>query len=135
MTRRFFKWIFNDELTTLENDSDMLRAKLNKLNSTLLNAERITSELNNQMEALNRLLNGIDVSIDVHEYDCSYSPSWAVISLQGQKSDYIKFVSLGESEILEISRFISHFERQANVKVDASPIASDFLRVKKIRNK
>ena len=135
MTRRFFKWIFKDELNTLKNDSDILRAKLNKLNSTLLNAEQISSDLNNQRETFNRLLNGIDVSVDVHEYDCSYSPSWAVISLQGQKSDYVKFVSLGESEILEISRFISRFERQTNVKVDASPIASAFLRVKKNRNK
>ena len=57
MTRRFFKWIFKDELNTLKNDSDILRAKLNKLNSTLLNAGQISRELDNQREAFNRLLN------------------------------------------------------------------------------
>jgi len=115
MIRKLFNWIFE--------------AELYKLNSEILKAKNIAEKLEQQRNAFNTVLSGIDVSVDVHEYDHKYSPSWAVISLQGQKTDYIKFIELGQSEINEIALFLRNFELNSSIKVDASPIASQFLRV------
>ena len=115
MIRKLFNWIF--------------KAELDKLNSEILKAKNIADKLEQQRQVFNTVLSGIDVSVDVHEYDYRYSTSWAVISLQGQRTDYIKFVELGQSEINEIARFLRNFERNSNIKIDASPMASQFLRV------
>jgi hypothetical protein len=118
MIRNIFKWIFKDELISL--------------NREIKKAETISRKLNEQKTIIDAFLKNVDVSVDVHEY--KYSPSWAVISIQGQKTDFIKFVDLGQSEIHEISRFLRNFERSNfNTKVDASPSASNFLRIPRKR--
>ena len=61
-------------------------------------------------------MGNIDVSVDVHHR----SGSWAVVSLQGTKTDYIKFIDLGNRDMMEIARFLRQYDR-ANVKLDASP--------------
>lgn len=117
MLRKLFNWIF--------------KSQLEELNKEIVKAQYTNRRLEKQYEAFNQVLNGIDVSVDVHEYDNRYSPSWAVISLQGQRTDFIKFVELGDSNIRDISQFLRQYERQAHVKVDASPSASQFLRVER----
>ena len=122
MIRKLFNWIFKSEL-------DKLQKAIDTAENRSFRAEKLGAELEWQKKAFQSILDGIDVSVDVHEYDHRYSPSWAVISLQGQKTDYIKFVELGQSEINEIAKFLRNFERNSNIKVDASPMASQFLRV------
>lgn len=117
MIRKLFKWIFKAELQQLE-------TQIQKAKDTTVNYESMEKRIKN-------VLSNIDVSVDVHEYH-KYSSSWAVISLQGQKTDYIKFVDLGDRDIRYISEFLRKFERDANIKVDASPHASKFLRIDKI---
>lgn len=92
--KNLIEWAFSDELAEIRKTSEETRAS----------AERIKNILHN-----------MDVSVDVHHY----SPSWAVISIQGQKSDYIKFVELPAHSIREIQRFLSAFDR---AKVDCSPM-------------
>jgi type I site-specific restriction-modification system R (restriction) subunit len=118
MIRKFFKWIFKNEL-------QQLQAQINR-------TKEATSSYEAQEKIIKNILQNIDVSVDVHEY-CRHSNSWAVISLQGQKTDYIKFVDLGNSNIREIGLFLRGFERHANIKVDASPHTTGFLRIS--RNK
>lgn len=81
---------------------------------------------------LENILGNIDVSVDVHQY----SPSWAVVSIQGEKSDYIKFIDLGEAQIKEISQFLKRYERE---KIDAIPPVYNYIKGEqnwlKIRNK
>ncbi len=104
MIRKFFKWIFKQEL------------------------EELNSQIQKTKEAhavYKNVLQNIDVSVDVHEHH-RYSRSWAVISLQGSRADYLKFVDLGDSEIRDIQRFLRNFERS---KIDASPQATAYLRV------
>lgn len=115
MIHKLFNWIF--------------KAKLNELSSEIQRAKNIADKTEVQYKVFNKVLAGIDVSVDVHEFDYKYSPSWAVVSLQGQRADYIKFVELGQSDINEISRFLRNYERTANIKVDAAPHASQFLRI------
>ncbi|MEQ3500621.1 hypothetical protein ABMY20_12760 [Tenacibaculum sp. SSH1-16] len=78
----------------------------------------------NQTIVVENLLQNIDVSVDLHKY----APSWAVISIQGEKSDYIKFVDLGRSDIQEIQRFLRYFDRK-RVKVDAPFPEARFLKI------
>lgn len=98
--RKAFSWIFKDQLEEVQKALH----QANKLNN-LLQAE---------VSKVQNILQNIDVSVDVHHY----SPSWAVISIQGQESDYIKFIDLGKRDIMEIGRFLRQFERG---KIDAHP--------------
>lgn len=75
-----------------------------------------------QEHRINNLLDNMDISVDVNYY----SKSWAVISIQGEKTDFIKFIDLGRSDILEIQKFLRYFDR---TKIDAAPQESAFLRI------
>ena len=84
---------------------------------------------NLRLSTLEELYKNLDISVDVHEH--KFSNSWAVISIQGKKTDYIKFIDLGNSEIREIAQFLRRLEKVRNIKVDASPLASPLLRIEK----
>jgi hypothetical protein len=108
--RKVFKWIFKEEVAELERTKNGWQFALNRC----LEKEK----------KLDNILGNIDVSVDVHHH----SPSWAVISIQGERSDYIKFVDLGKSEIKDIKNFLMNFDR---TKIDASPGESKFLKIKR----
>lgn len=110
LIRKFFKWVFKEEVKRLNQTQTGWEFALNRC----LDKER----------KLDNILKNIDVSVDVHHH----SPSWAVISIQGEKSDYIKFVDLGKSEIKDIQNFLRHFDRR---KVDASPGESKYFKIDK----
>lgn len=112
----FFNWVF--------------KAELNSLRVQILKAKEAEESCMAYKQVFEDVLKGVDVSIDVHEPSSYYSKSWAVISLQGNGADYIKFVDLGHAEIRHIQGFLRQFERaKPHIKIDASPHASDFLRV------
>ncbi|MDV3665455.1 hypothetical protein CMT75_09005 [Elizabethkingia anophelis] len=79
-----------------------------------------------QEKRINHLLDNLDISVDVH-YRAN---SWAVISIQGEKTDFIKFIDLGRSDILEIQKFLRYFDR---TKIDAAPQESAFLRIPRFK--
>lgn len=68
------------------------------------------------MARINQMLGNLDVSVDVH----LRSRSWAVLSLQGKKTDFIKFIDLGDRDVCEIQKFLRTFDRE-QVKIDANP--------------
>lgn len=120
MIKKVFRWVFSKELKDLETQVELAK-------SSLIVYERKVQEVEN-------LLGNIDVSVDIH----TRSNSWACISIQGEETDYIKFVDLGKSDIREIANFLRYFERsEANIKVDAfPPISRGFFKVyNKDRNK
>lgn len=65
---------------------------------------------------IHQMLGNLDVSVDVH----LRGRSWAVLSLQGKKTDFIKFIDLGDRDICEIQKFLRTFDRE-QVKIDANP--------------
>lgn len=115
MIRKLLKWAFKSELQ--------------ELNLQLQETKKVMITFENYQKRVENLLQNIDISVDVHEYH-SHAKSWAVISLQGHKTDYIKFIDLGDSDILHIQQFLRKFERDIGIKIDASPKASQFLRIK-----
>lgn len=105
--KKFFLWLFE--------------AEMNKMQSALIQAEKERKLLKEQADRVKNLLSNLDISVDLHHY----SPSWAVISLQGQKTDYVKFIQMNDRTIMDIDRFLRQFERS---KVDCSPMEHAFLR-------
>ena len=102
MVKKIFRWIFKKELQSLENQ---------------------IIKSHNQTITVSNLLQNIDVSVDLHRH----APSWAVISIQGEKSDYIKFIDLGQRDIIEIQRFLHQFDRSKR-KIDAPFQEARFLK-------
>lgn len=113
--RQFFLWIFLEDRKNLESAiQDMWTVKRN----LEINNEQL-KEYNKKFE---NMFENIDVSVDHHYHE----RSWAVISLQGNKSDYIKFVDLGDRDIMEIAQFLSRYDRR---KIDASPEVSNLIKI------
>jgi hypothetical protein len=108
--KKLFKWIFKDELHRLE--------------STIVDLNVVIQKYSDAEKRVKNLLGNIDISVDVHQY----SRSWACISIQGQESDYIKFMDLGKREAREIAQFLRHYDRDANIKIDAAPTVSKFMK-------
>lgn len=111
--KRLFDWVFEDELKILKG----------KIAST----DKAIERLNVYEHNLKKVLQSIDVSVDVHE-SRHFSDSWAVVSIQGKRSDFIKFVNLREHDAVEIERFLRNFDRDTKVKIDASPSTTGWLK-------
>ncbi len=103
-------WLFCDEF--------------NKMQLVLKQCEKERTQLKMQADRVENLLSNLDISVDLHHY----SPSWAVISLQGKKTDYIKFIQLKDSTIMEISKILNQFDRS---KIDCSPMEYPFFKTNK----
>ena len=112
--KKLFNWIFEEELSKLKKETENAYQQSLIANDILKRAKQRAKDINN-------LLGNLDVSVDIHRY----SSSWAVISLQGKTTDYLKFVNLGESQIREIAQFLSNFDRS---KIDANPLETKMLR-------
>ena len=111
IVRSIIVWALDDELSSI-------LKQVNDVNSNLIGLD----------SKYVSLLNHLDVSVDIHEY--RKNSSWAVISIEGKKHDYIKFIDLGDSDIWKISKFLRDFEKSNKIKVDASPTTSKFLKYK-----
>jgi hypothetical protein len=112
--KKFFRWIFAEELRDM-------KKHITDAEAQVAYQRYKSDEIKRNSDKLMNVLGGIDVSVDVQRY----APSWACISIQG-KTDYVKFVNLGERDLREISRFLSRFDR---TKVDAAPHESKFLKM------
>lgn len=88
-----------------------------------MNVRDMIANYSTQEKRIMNLLNNIDVSVDHH----IHSNSWAVISIQGERTDYIKFVDLGRADIECVARFLSQFDR---TKVDANPQSSNYIKMR-----
>ncbi len=121
MIKKIFNWVFQKQLKELEQSLSHCKSMLHTL-------EKQSEDLDIEKSKLSNVLSNFDVSVDVHEY----APSWAVISLQGEKTDYVKFLDLGDRSIGEIARFISKYERG---KIDARPQMRGFIKEEALRFK
>lgn len=109
LLRKLFLYLFKEDFQRMK----VLERNLEEL---IHRQKCATSLAEVRAERIRKLLGNIDISVDVHHY----SGSWAVVSLQGEKTDYIKFVDLDKRSLAEISLFLRQFDRQ-NIKIDANP--------------
>lgn len=111
LLRKLFLYLFKE-------DFQRMKALERNLEGLIHRQKCATSLAEVRAERIRKLLG----NIDVHHH----SGSWAVVSLQGGKTDYIKFVDLDQRSIREISAFLRQFDRQ-NVKIDANPFDRKML--------
>lgn len=109
LLRKLFLYLFKE-------DFQRMKALERNLEGLIHRQKCATSLAEVRAERIRKLLGNIDVSVDVHHL----SGSWAVVSLQGGKTDYIKFIDLGDRDIMDIAHFLRQYDRK-NVKIDASP--------------
>lgn len=115
LLRKLFLYLFKEDFQRME-------ALERDLKWLIHRQKCVTSEAEVRAERIRQLLGNIDVSVDVHQR----SGSWAVVSLQGGKTDYIKFVDLDQRSIREIAFFLRQFDRN-HVKIDANPFDRQML--------
>lgn len=108
--KHFLAWCFKEELS--------------RYNKVIAQCEQERILLQEQINRTKNVLSNFDISVDVHHH----APSWAVISLQGEKTDYLKFIDLGDRNIREISQFLSQFDRANQIKIDCSPMEVPYFR-------
>lgn len=109
LLRKLFLYLFKE-------DFKRMKALERDLEGLIHRQKCATSLAEVRAERIRKLLGNIDVSVDVHQR----SGSWAVVSLQGGKTDYIKFIDLGNRDMMDIAHFLRQYDRK-NVKIDASP--------------
>lgn len=117
MLKRFLKWLLADIIT------DIIADELQKSNRIV---DESLQKIAKKEKAIDAIFGKMEVSVDVHRQ----TSSWAVISIAGQKSDYIKFLTLHPKELKYVADFLRNFE---NRKVDASPNDMEFLELKKYK--
>ena len=119
--KQLIRWALRSEIKSLYDEICKIESRQERVNKQYVENKALYKRITS-------LLNNIDASVDYHHH---YGKSWAVISLQGNQYDYIKFVDLRDKDIHEIQCFLKQFDRS---KVDAGPVESSFLRIKR-RNK
>lgn len=125
--RKFLRNLFFGSLLKRIEELENNNIELNKDIEDIQEVVRLNSE---SLRDINSFINHIDVSVDIHQTE--YSRSWACISIQGEKQDYVKFMDLGNRDAREIAEFLRRFERARNWKIDANPEVRDFI-IKTIR--
>lgn len=115
LLRKLFFWLFKEDFQAMEK-------RCKDLDGLIHRQKCATQEAEVCAKRIRKMMGNIDISVDVH----TRGRSWAVVSLQGGKTDYIKFVDLDQRSIREISAFLRQFDRQ-NVKIDANPFDRKML--------
>lgn len=115
LLRKLFLYLFKEDFQRME-------ALERDLKGLIHRQKCATQEAEVRAERIKKLLGNIDVSVDVHHR----SGSWAVVSLQGGKTDFIKFVDLDQRSLREIAFFLRQYDRK-NVKIDANPFDKQML--------
>lgn len=120
--QKIFRWVMSEEiekLNKLTRDLDFYKTNTQRtLERTQTELYTLQKEFKNITKMYEIMFENSDISIDVDNkgYRGCRSDSWAVISIQGERSDFIKFVQLKDRDIQEISYFLRQFQRG---KIDA----------------
>ena len=88
--------------------------------------------LQNQLGIYERKLKSLLGTISVSANLPKKAENWAVISIQGEKIDYVKFIALPKNDMIAISRFLAQFQDHA---LETSPANYDLINGKIIEIK
>ena len=123
MRKKLFSWFFKKEIADLKSDLKQLE----QIRKSYLATESCILEYKRVLEDV---LDRVEVSVDVDT--SKYSQSWAVVSIQGGKSDFIRFMDLGKTEALHIQRFLAQYGERVRGKVDfPTGFPKEFLKIKR----
>jgi len=90
-----------------------LELKLVQQELEIKRQEDVIKGLNSRLKSsIENISSQMKVGVDVDRHG-----SWAVVCLPGEKSDFIEFIRLGETDIREIRSFLRQFDKK-NVHLD-----------------
>lgn len=136
MIKKILLWVLRKEYTSLLGENIKLRSHVRGLYEAIRNIQSDHKELkrllleqqkqNHQVKYVyDKLFENTDITVDA-DIQANYgrSDSWAIISIQGEREDFVRFVDLSRYDIQMISQFLRQFKRG---KVDAEPRMRNFL--------
>lgn len=124
----FLEWAFSEEFNNMRTTCEKQQRTTSQMRKEIEDLRILQNQLNVYEKKLKSLLGGISVSANLPKK----AENWAVISIQGEQIDYVKFISLPKNDMIAISRFLAQFQSHA---LETSPANYDLINGKIIEIK
>lgn len=124
----FLEWAFSEEFDNMRTTCEQQQRTTTQMQREIENLRILQNQLGIYEKKLKSLLGTISVSANLPKK----AENWAVISIQGEKIDYVKFIALPKNDMIAISRFLAQFQDHA---LETSPANYDLINGKIIEIK
>lgn len=124
----FLEWAFSEEFNNMRTTCEQQQRTTTQMQKEIEDLRILQNQLGIYEKKLKSLLGSISVSANLPKK----AENWAVISIQGEKIDYVKFIALPKSDMIAISRFLAQFQDHA---LETSPANYDLINGKIIEIK
>lgn len=126
--KRFLEWAFSEEFDNMRTTCEQQQRTTTQMQKEIEDLRILQNQLGIYEKKLKSLLGSISVSANLPKK----AENWAVISIQGEKIDYVKFIALPKNDMIAISRFLAQFQSHA---LETSPANYDLINGKIIEIK
>ena len=116
----FFEWAFSDELSNMRTTCEQQQSTPRQMQKEIEDLRILQNQLTVYRRKMETLLGSISISTNLPKK----SENWAVISIQGEKIDYVKFVALPKNDMIAISQFLAQFDQRA---LETNPANYDLI--------
>jgi hypothetical protein len=116
----FFEWAFSDELSSMRTTCEQQQKTTLQMKHEIEELRILQNTVNVYKKKLESMLGGISVSANIPRK----GENWAVISIQGEKIDYVKFIALPKNDMIAISKFLAQFDQRA---LETNPVNYDLV--------
>lgn len=124
----FLEWAFSEEFDNMRTTCKQQQRTTTQMQKEIEDLRILQNQLGIYEKKLKSLLGSISVSANLPKK----AENWAVISIQGEKIDYVKFIALPKNDMIAISRFLAQFQDHA---LETSPANYDLINGKIIEIK
>nr|DAG96460.1 MAG TPA: hypothetical protein [Herelleviridae sp.] len=124
----FLEWAFSEEFNNMRTTCEQQQRTTTQMQKEIEDLRILQNQLGIYEKKLKSLLGSISVSANLPKK----AENWAVISIQGEKIDYVKFIALPKNDMIAISRFLAQFQDHA---LETSPANYDLINGKIIEIK
>ena len=116
----FFEWAFSDELSNMRTTCEQQQRATLQMKHEVDDLRILQNAVNAYKKKLESMLGGISISANIPRK----GENWAVISIQGEKIDYVKFIALPKNDMIAISKFLAQFDQRA---LETNPTNYDLI--------
>ena len=116
----FFEWAFSDELSSMRTTCEQQQKTTLQMKHEIEELRILQNTVNVYKKKLESMLGGISVSANIPRK----GENWAVISIQGEGIDYVKFIALPKNDMIAISKFLAQFDQRA---LETNPVNYDLV--------
>ena len=124
----FLEWAFSEEFDNMRTTCEQQQRTTTQMQKEIEDLRILQNQLGIYEKKLKSLLGSISVSANLPKK----AENWAVISIQSEKIDYVKFIALPKNDMIAISRFLAQFQDHA---LETSPANYDLINGKIIEIK